>query len=137
LLISNAGSSTETQNPPSPPTTPNPITLAPFDPELDPQKQVDVYTQQVNAYTQAVTAYTQQVSAYTQEVDAYKTFGELSDNSRQTALYQLVVKDTLLSIFNSFLTALLAYAFVRGAASVINNYNLVSQGQPAEPLKFF
>ena len=122
LLRSSAGNIGEVKDPPIPPSPPSPITLAPFDPELDSQTQVDIYTQQVNAYTQQVAAYTQQVSAYTQHIDAYKTFGDSLNNSRQSAVYQLVVKDTLLPILSTFISAFLAYVFVNTSAKILESY---------------
>ena len=138
ILFGIGGESTvKLQEPPTPPVPPNPLTLAPLDPKLDLEAQVKVYTQQVNAYTQQVAGYAQQVSAYTQQVNVYKTFAESTGKSRQAATYELVVKNTLLSLLNTFVAFLLGYVFVKAGANMVDNFIRAKNGQPVESLKLF
>jgi hypothetical protein len=126
VLSSAGGGGTITlKEPPEPPSPPNPLTLPTIDPKLDlkvQEEQVKAHTQQVNAYTQQITAYAQQVSAYSQHISAYKTYADSSVKSPRTSAYQLVVKDTLLSLLNTFITVLLGYVFVTKGAEIVRDY---------------
>lgn len=68
---------------------------------------------QVTVFTKQVELYTQEVNVYTQHIAASKTYLEAStaDESRFATAFTLVIKDTLLPIASTILTALVAFAF--------------------------
>ncbi|HEY0319571.1 MAG TPA: hypothetical protein VGC66_01230 [Pyrinomonadaceae bacterium] len=122
-----------------PPPPPPPVALAvgPLDSTLDIEKQkqqVEAYKQHVGAYAEQVKAYTQQVTAYGQQVNAYKTEQETRPASRQRAVYELVIKNTLLSLIGSFATTLIAFVFTNLGATVMDNFVRVKNNQPPQPL---
>ena len=55
------------------------------------------------------------------EIENYKNL-TTALHSQATATFKLVVTDTLLPVFNTLLTALIGFIFVRKTAEVIGNY---------------
>jgi hypothetical protein len=75
----------------------------------------------IEIYKLRVAAYKDEVEAYKQELTAYNTFlNNLKINSNLT--YQAVVKDTLLQLLTTFLTALLTFVFVKEGAKALANF---------------
>jgi hypothetical protein len=127
-------SSIQPAQPPNPPPT---VTVGPLDPSLDLEKQkqqVEAYKQQVAAYAEQVKTYTQQVTAYTQQVAAFKTQQDASPDARRRAVYELVVKGTLLSLIGGFATALIAFVFTNLGATVMDNFIRMKNNQPPQSL---
>jgi hypothetical protein len=123
---------------PKVPSPPGDVTLASLDPALDIEKQkqqVEAYKQQVAAYTERVKVYTQQVAAYGQQVTAYKTLQDAQPSTRRAAIFELVVKGTLVTLISGFATALIAYVFTNLGATVIDNFVRMRNNQAPQPLK--
>jgi hypothetical protein len=135
LLRSGVDESSATQ-PPHPPQPPPPVNVGLLDPTLDLEKQkqqIEAYKQQVGGYAEQIKAYTQQVSAYSQQVTAYKTQQEAKPDAKRKAIYELVVKGTLLSLIASFATTLIAYVFTNLGATVVDNaIRMKNQKEPQE-----
>lgn len=135
LLRSGVDESSATQ-PPQPPQPPPPVNVGLLDPTLDLEKQrqqIEAYKQQVGGYAEQIKAYTQQVSAYSQQVTAYKTQQEAKPDAKRKAIYELVVKGTLLSLIASFATTLIAYVFTNLGATVVDNaIRMKNQKEPQE-----
>jgi hypothetical protein len=122
-------------HPPGPP--PAPAAIGPLDPSLDLEKQkqqVEAYKQQVSAYAEQVKAYTQEMTAYTQQVTAYKIQEGARTKAGRTGNYELVVKNSLITLLGGFATTLIAYVFANLGAGVANNYVRVRKGLNPEPL---
>lgn len=125
------------QLPLSPGPPPEPAPIAPLDPKLEPakqQQQVELYKQRVNLYTEQIKAYTQEVTAYTQHVAAYKVSEESRKKNDGTAVYELVVKNSLVTLLGGFATALISYVFANLGAGVVDNYIRVKNEKEPEPL---
>ena len=120
------------------PSPPADVTLASLDPALDVEKQkqqVEAYKQQVAAYTERVKVYTQQVASYGQQVTAYKTLHDSQPSTRRAAIYELVVKGTLVTLISGFATALIAYVFTNLGATVVDNIARMRNNQAPQPFK--
>jgi hypothetical protein len=115
------------------PIPPSPLSLTPLNltVSLDSQKE------QVNAHTQQVNAYTQEVNAFIQQVNAYKAYLESSNKFNQHTKYGLVVKDTLVALLTSLLTALVSYVFINASAGLANNYILAKNNKDVQPIQFW
>jgi hypothetical protein len=123
----------EFQPPPNAPAAPGAITIPPIDPKIDIEQQIKAYTQVVAAYV--TNAYSQQAGAYGKQIDAYKSYVAATGVPRRQAIYDLVVKGTLVTLLNTILTTLLAFAFVKAGANVLNNVIRVKAGQPVESFR--
>ena len=55
-------------------------------------------------------------------ISAYKTYADSAVKSHRAGVYELVVKGTLLSLLNVFITALLGYVFVTTGARMVRDY---------------
>ena len=77
--------------------------------------------------------YAAQTAAYERQVAAIKA---KADAERSPALetYKAVAKDTIQPLLTTMFTALLAYVFVKGTATVVNNAMLVRGGKEPERL---
>lgn len=130
---------TSRPQPPAPPAPPPaPVAIGQPDPKLDieaQKQQVELSKQQVAAYAEQIKAYTQEVSAYTQQVTAYKTQEDSRAKSGRMASYEVVVKNSLVTLLGSFATTLIGYVFANLGAGVVDNLIRMKNGKPAEPLK--
>ena len=134
-LLTRRVDETSASQPSQAPLPPAAVAVGPLDPALDLEKQkqqVEVYKQQNAAYAEQVKAYTQQVSAYTQQVAAFKTQQESTPDGRRRAVYELVVKGTLLSLIGGFATALIAFVFTNLGATVVDNFVRMRNNQPPQ-----
>ena len=100
------------QTSPQPPAPPE---LPAFDKSLDKEVQQKQIQSRVDAYQHQVTAYGQLVGSYKTQLDA-------QGKSLQLAVYQAVVKETLVSLITGLLTALISYVFVKEGAAVAKQY---------------
>ena len=114
---------------PKPPTQ---LSLPPLEPKGDTKAQLELDKELISAYSNEVSAYTQHVTAYSQGVQAYKAY--LDSPGVRTQRYKLIVKDTMLSVYSAFLTALLGYVFIKAAAQVIDNRIRIAHSQSPESL---
>ena len=101
--------------PPQPPTPPSPVVLSQQQDAGQQEKLVQIYNQQVAAYEKYVTAYSSFLTAY-------KSHVEMQNKPPAHATYELVVKETLLTVMNSFVAALLGYVFVKAGENAIRQY---------------
>lgn len=123
-------------HPPSPP--PASMLVGPLDPNLDLEKQkqqVESYKQQVAAYAEQIKAYSQEVAGYTQQVAAYKIHEESRKEFNRPAIYELVVKNSLITLLGGFATTLIAYVFTNLGVGLADNFIRMKNGQPPESLK--
>jgi hypothetical protein len=60
-----------------------------------------------------VSFYTQQVTAHNQQIDAYKKQLDSLGRTRQIIVYELVIKQTIVTLIAGLTTALIAFAFVK------------------------
>lgn len=134
LVLCESWSETDstTQKAPEFPTAPT-FVVEPLNTSLDPESQ----KKQIEALTQRVIAFTQQVTLYTQQVNAYKAYGDTANKSRRLETYKTVVKDSLVSLFSTLLTALVGYVFAKGGVELVNNYIRAKNNQTVEPIKFW
>lgn len=116
--------------PPEVPVAPKPL-LEVFDPNLNLEEQVKAYTQQISGYTQQVNAY----KAYMD--NAYKVYGEAANKSHGLEVYKTVVKDSLISLLSTLLSALVGFAFVKAGAELVRNYIAAKNGQPVSQIKLW
>lgn len=96
---------------PQPPTPPQPPELPPLSKDFD----KDVQGKQIES---RVSAYQHQVAAYSHLMGAYKSQLDAQGKPSQLAVYQTVVKETLVSLITGLLTALVGYVFVTEGAKV-------------------
>jgi hypothetical protein len=75
------------------------------------------------------------VAAYSQAVQAYKAYLDSPAADVQAQRYKLIVKDTMLSVYSTFVTALLGYVFIKAGTQVIDNYIRAARNQPMQPLQ--
>lgn len=108
---------------PQPPAAPTPPELLPFDKTLDKEVQGKQIQSRVDAYQHQVTAYTQLMGAYKSQLDA-------QGKPPQLAVYQTVVKETLVSLITALLTALIGYVFVKEGVQVAKEY-VKAKSKPA------
>jgi hypothetical protein len=119
-------------NPPSPPvvstalTDPKEIAVISRDPK--------VIEEISKAWAQQVASYTQQVAAYKEQLAAYKVYADAAGKRQLSGAFQLVIKDTIVTLLSTFATALLGYVFVKGGAGLVNNLLLIRSGRPTEKL---
>jgi len=109
-------------------TTTADVALAP--PPRAPTPPAELDDARVTLYTQEVTAYVQSISAYTKHLQATAT-------SNRQSVYELVVKDTLVSLFGQILTAFVAFAFVKVGAIVLDNRNPMRKDEPRQEISLF
>lgn len=123
---------------PQPPVPPPLVVVGPLDPNLNleqQKQQVETYKQQVGTYVEQIKAYTQQVTAYTQQVAAYKTQKEAKDETNRLAVYEAVVKNSLVTFVGGFATTLITYVFANLGAGVVDNYVRMRMGKAPESLR--
>lgn len=123
-------------DPPPPPVPPLAPVFAPGA-QTDPvklQQQLEAYKQQTAVYAEQVKSYTQEVVTYTQQVSAYRTHQEARSKSGRVSVYELVVKNTLLSLASTFVIALLGYVLASLGAGLLDNYARMRNGAAAQPL---
>lgn len=137
LTAKDDGDAEKLQLPPGPPTAPGAISIPPIDPKIDIDQQIKAYTQVVAAYTQVTNAYSQQAGAFGKQIDAYKAYLAVTGVPRRQAVYELVVKGTLMTLLNTILAAFLAFAFVKAGANVLNNAIRAKAGQLVESFRLF
>lgn len=97
------------------PTPPPTLELPAFDKGSDKDVQQKQIQSRVDAYQHQVTAYSHQLTAYKAQVEAL-------GKPPRLAVYQAVVKDTLVSLITGLLTALVGYVFVKESAKVAKEY---------------
>lgn len=102
----------------APKLSPPEVPLRPKEFTADSSKQ---YADQVTAYERAITAHCKMIEAGSFEKESY----------------ELVIKDTISSIFAKFVTALIGFAFVRASANVVNNMLRIRNGQKVESFRVF
>ena len=115
-----------------------PVVVGPLDSNLDLEKQkqqVETYKQQVATYAENIKAYTQQVTSYTQQVEAYKTQEGARNQTNRLAVYEAVVKNSLVTLVGGFATTLIAFIFANLGAGVVDNYIRVRKGAAPESLQ--
>jgi hypothetical protein len=120
----------------SQPKAPAVITLPSLDANGDLKAQNQRIADMVSAYTQEVAGYTQQVNAYTATLQGYKAYLDSPAAGGWTKRYILVVKETLMPVYSTFVTALLGYIFVKALALTMDNRTRAAHGQPLMPLEF-
>lgn len=139
LLFGDAEGAEGRQTLPQPPrAAPAPPTVGPLDPALPVEKQkeqVEVYKQQVGAYTEHVKVYTQEVTAYTQQLAAHKAQEESKNRGNRLAVYEAVVKNSLITLISGFATGLIAVIFANLGAGVVDNIMRIRAGRAPESLK--
>lgn len=125
--------------PPAPPQPPPPLGASGvFKPGLDATaqaQQVEAFKQQVNGYAEQIKGYTQEVTGYTQQMAGYKSYQEVAGKSGRRAVYELVVKGSLVTLLGSFATTLIAFVFANLGAGVVNNAMLMKNGREPNKLK--
>ncbi|HEV2861012.1 MAG TPA: hypothetical protein VGX48_08405 [Pyrinomonadaceae bacterium] len=112
------------------PAPPTPPAIGPLDPALS----LDAQKQQVEAYKQQVAGFTEQVKSYTEQVSAYKVSTEARNKSKRVAVYETVVKGTLVGLIGSLTTALISYVFASLGAGVADNFVRMRNNAPPQPL---
>lgn len=117
---------------PTAPKFPEPSATKP-DPETQKQQGAE-QQQQVGLYAQRVNAYTQQVAAYTQQLAALKAQRDAKDTTNRLAVYDSVVRNSLVTLVGGFATGLIAVVFANLGAQVANNFANVKRGKDPEPL---
>lgn len=88
----------------------------------------------METYKQQVAGYVEQVKSYTEQVAAYKVGTEARNKSRRVAVYETVVKNTLVVLIGSFATTLIGYVFANLGAGVANNFVRMKNNVPPQPL---
>jgi hypothetical protein len=121
--------------PPAPPVPPPaPVVAFGSQPEAAKlQQQLESYRQQSVAYAEQVKSYTQEVAAYTQQVAAYKTHAEAQQRSGRASVYELVVKNSLVTLVGTFAASLLTYVVASLGAGLIDNNARLKRGAPPQP----
>lgn len=98
---------------------PKPPEQLPVPPNLsgsvDPAMNVETQKELIKAH---VSFYTQQVTAHNQQVDAYKKQLDSLGKTRQILVYELVIKQTIVTLIAGLTSALVAFAFVKTAELV-------------------
>lgn len=112
------------------PTPPPPPALGPLDPALGAESQ----KQQVETYKQQAASYAEQVKSYTQQVAAYKVQTEVQNKSGRAGVYEMVVKNTLVSLLGGFATTLIGVVFANLGAGVVDNFVRMRNGSPPQRL---
>jgi hypothetical protein len=120
----------EAVKPTPPPDPPKEMTIGPLDSTLE----IDRQKQQIEAYKLQVSLYAEEVKRHAQQVAAHKTYIEATPASRRIAVYQLVVKESLLTLISGFATALIAYVFTSLGANVVDNFLRMRNNQAPQPL---
>lgn len=139
LLFGDADSNEGRQTLPQPlRAAPTPPAVGPLDPALDIEKQkqqVEAYKQQVGTYTEQVKVYTQEVTAYTQQLAAHKAQEESKNRGNRLAVYDSVVKNSLITLIGGFATGLIAVIFANLGAGVVDNIMRIRRGLAPESLR--
>lgn len=97
------------------PTLPE-LPVAPESEKIDPKEDPEVLAQRVALFQQQVKIFEHQLNAYKKQVET-----ETADHVTKAEAFQMVVKDTLVTLVAQFLTALFAYVFVNAGAQVLDN----------------
>jgi flagellar basal body-associated protein FliL len=84
--------------PPDTPPAPEPVWRSAPRPDKQQQQQAADYKQEVEIYIQRVNAYTQQVAAYKEHLAALKAQREAKDRTNRLAVYEAVVRNTLVML---------------------------------------
>ncbi len=130
-LLFDAGNESGSSPQPLPtPVPPSPPVVGPLDSTLN----ADGQKQQVETYKQQVAVYVEQVKSYTQQVSAYKIHVETRNKSMRAAIYEIVVKDTLVALIGGFATTLIGYVFANLGAGVVDNYVRMKNNAPPQAL---
>jgi hypothetical protein len=130
LLFGAGGDPAAPPRPLPTPTPPGPPAIGPLDPKLDAEAQ----KQQVATYKHQVASYVEQVRSYTQQVSAYKVQTEAQSKGGRTAVYEVVVKNTLVTLLGGFATALIGVVFANLGAGVVDNLVRVKNNSPPQRL---
>jgi hypothetical protein len=126
--------------PPAPPEAPPLLSLTPFDPKLPAtalEQQTKISANQVAGYSKSVEAYKEQVNAYTQQLNAYKSFADYNAKDALATAYELVVKNTVVTLVNGLVTALIGYVFAKAGASLVDNYLRSKNNQALQPISYW
>ena len=93
---------------------PKPPEQLPLPPNLsgsvNPTINVETQQELIKAH---VSFYTQQVTAHNQQIDAYKKQLDSLGKTRQIIVYELVIKQTIVTLIAGLTSALVAFAFVK------------------------
>lgn len=125
-----------TGKPPDPPVPP-PAPVLSFGAQSAPaeqQPQLEAYKQQAAVYAEQVKSYTQEVAVYTQQVAAYKAQEDANHKSGRASVYELVVKNSLVTLMGTFATALIGYVFANLGAGLLDNYVRMKNSEAPQPL---
>jgi ABC-type glycerol-3-phosphate transport system permease component len=87
--------------PPSPPNLSGSVTSG-----LSAETQQELIKAQVSFYTQQVATHNQQIDAYKKQLDSL-------GKTRQILIYELVIKQTIVTLIAGLTSALVAFAFVK------------------------
>jgi len=121
-------------SPPAPPVPPPaPVVAFGAQPEAAKlQQQLETYMQQSAAYAEQVKSYTQEVAAYTQQVAAYRTHEEAKQRSGRAHDYELVARNSLLTLVATFAATLIGYVFAKLSPVLLDNYTRLKRGAPPQ-----
>ncbi|HEU4559369.1 MAG TPA: hypothetical protein VFS20_16040 [Longimicrobium sp.] len=119
LLLSSTPS---LDQPPNRPAAPVAEALPPLDFTKDLKTQIDAIQARVTRFTHQAAVYKDEVGAYTQQTTAYRTYLETAGKAHANAAYQLVLEKVLIPFLNTFLAALIAYAFGKVTANIAYNW---------------
>ena len=106
------------------------LPVAPEPESIKAGEDAKLAAQRVAAYQHQVKLFEHRIKAYEKEVDV-KTAGFVSTADA----FELVVKDTLLTLVAQFLTALFAYVFVNAGAQVLDNRQRIKGNQAPERIR--
>ena len=85
----------------------------------------------------AIDAYKLKVVLYKSSVEAFNTHAKAVEKSNRHATYELVIRKTLADFMTKFLAALLAFAFVKATAKVVDNRIRMKNGKEPQPITIF
>lgn len=102
------------------------VAEVPAPPPPPPWKELKTADDAAKVYAAQTSAYEKQLAAISARASA--------ERSPDLETYKTVAKDTLQPLLNSILGALLAYVFVKGAATLVNNQMLLRANAPPQPL---
>ena len=93
------------------PKLPEPLPVPPdLSKSVDPAINLETQKELIKAH---VSFYTQQVTAHNQQIDAYKKQLDSLGKTRQMLAYELVIKQTVVTLIAGLTSALIAFAFVQ------------------------
>lgn len=119
LLLSSSPSPEKPPNRPAPPVA---ETLPPLDFTKDLKAQIDAIQARVTRFTHQAAVYKEEAGVYTQQTTAYRTYLETAGKAHTSAAYQTVLEKILIPFLNTFLAALIAYAFGKVMANIAYNW---------------